>query len=313
MATIAVFRKDLPNEKSPEHDGADTKVSIIGRQEVFDIYQMVPVNGTRPFNIRMSGGAVRIEVFSTLGAELSIDGALPAKFQTLQSSGPPDRTFTIHGRGEGRTTIFALDENRTILDRMIVSIKNERPLTYNMHLLGDSLRNTTKTMNGFRSIMTTVEKVYLLQANVRLVRRSERDEFFRIKKNLGDPIDVSQPLIPLLASRPDLRVELQKRLVELGFFGEDLNIISTWRLKSEDGSLAGFTPDLGTTCLGEAKDDPIAEATTFAHEIGHALGLIHVPHVVEEMMNDNGRDSFRMTQVDIDTVNRSGTKPLPQQ
>jgi hypothetical protein len=302
MAPLELFRKALPPQKSTDHDGADTRVGV-------DAYQMVPVTGSRPFNVRMPGGAVRIEVFSTLGAEISIDGSSPAKFQVLNGAAQSERTFTIHARGEGRTTIFALDENRTILDRMIVSVKTERPLTYNLHRLGDSLRDTRRTTEELRSIMGTVEKTYLLQANVRLTRRNE--SVLRVKKDLGDPIDTTEP--GTLAIRPNLRVVLKKRLGELGFLGENVNLISSWRLSSGENSLAGFTPDLGTICICEAKDDPLVEASAYAHEMGHALGLVHPNHNSFELMNGKGQDSFRMNQPDIDGVNPSGTKGLPQQ
>jgi len=305
MAPTVLFRKDLPPLLSTEHDGADTRVGVD-----IDAYQMVPVNGSRPFNVRIPGGAIRIEVFSTLGAEISIDGSPPAKSQILKSAAGSEQTFTIHGRSEGRTVIFALDENGIIRDRLIMSVKNERPLTYNLHRLGDSLRETRRTMDQLRSIMRTVERVYLLQANVRLTRRNDVN-MLRIKKNLDDPIDVREPGIT--SARANFREELKARLGTLGFLAENLNLISSWRLTGVDGSLAGFTPDVGTICICEAKDDPLVEASAYAHEIGHALRLQHKDHAVQELMNDRGKDSFRMTKGDIDTVNTSGSKPLPQQ
>lgn len=308
MAT-ASFRKDLPPQLSPDHDGADPRAKDVSGDPV-DTYQMVPVGGTRSFSIR-TAGQVRIEVFSTLGAQVSIDGAPAAKFQTFNSPAETVRTFTIHGRGEGRTTIFALDETRTILDRMMVSVKKERVLTYNLHRLGDSLRETPRTMQTLRSILADVEKTYLQQANVRLVRRRE-NEMLRIKKNLRDPIDVSIPFVPALATRPNFRVVLKERLDELGFLGEDLNLVSSWRLTGADGSLGGFTPDLGRICVCEAKNDHAAEASTYAHEMGHALGLFHGGHSPVDLMNGIGQDSFRMIQPDIDKVNPSGTSGLPQ-
>src|SRR6266849_877363 len=307
MATTAVFRKEIPGllDKN-KHDGFDTR-------QGFTSYQMVPLNdasrpslnGSRPFLVRMSGGTVQIEVFSTSVAEISIAGFPPSKFQILKSPAQSDLTFTIHAVGEGRTTIFALDDNRTILDRMNVSVKKERPLTYNLIRLGDSLRETLRTMDQLRSIMKTVEEVYLAQANVKLIRRNEVEAAkFRIKEDLKDPIDVSVPGRGSI--RPNVRVVLRRRLDELGFFGEKVNLISSWRLTGTDGSLAGFTPVLGTTCICEAKTNESSEASAYAHEVGHALGLRHETHIREELMNDQGQDSFRMNQHDIDTVNPSG-------
>ena len=312
MASTASFRKDLPRGVSVDHDGADTRVADPFGIKL-DAYQMVPRTGSRTFNVRISG-EVRIEVFSILGAEISIDGFPPAKSQVLKSAAPSERTFTIHGRGECLTTIFALDENRTILDRMAISIKNERPVTYNLHRLGDSLRVTRRTIGQLRSLMTTVEDIYLKQASVRLVRSRENEKLL-IKENLGDPIDLSNPDDSLLSAiSTNFQLALKKRLSVLGFLTENLNLVSTWRLRNGRGdSLAGFTPpELVTVCICEAKDDPVAEATTYAHEMGHALGLRHPGHFPSEMMNDGGVDSFRMIRSDIDTLNPSGTKGLPQ-
>jgi hypothetical protein len=312
MAITAVFRKDPPGllEKD-KHDGFDTR-------DGFTSYQMVPLNnpsqsrapGSRPFLVRISGGTVQIEAKNATVAEISIAGFPPSKFQILKSPAQSDLPFTIHAVREGRTTIFALDDNRTILDRMNVSVKTELQLTYNLIRLGDSLRETLRTMDQLRSIMTTVEDVYLTQANVKLIRRNEVEAAqFRIKKDLKDPIDVSVP--PPISLRPNLRVLLRQRLGELGLVGEKLNLISSWSLTGIDGSLGGFTPDLGTTCICEVKGNELIEASSYAHEMGHALGLRHETHNLQEMMNDKGVNSFRMNQADINALNQSGLNEPP--
>jgi hypothetical protein len=307
MAITAVFRKDIPGLLDKDkHDGFDTRQGFIA-------YQMVPLTnpsktripGSRPFLVRISGGTVRLEVFNTSVAEISIVGFPPSKFQILQSPAQSDLTFTIHAVGEGRTTIFALDDNRTILDKMTVSVKTELPLTYNLIRLGDSLRDTRRTMDQLRSVMKIVEDVYLVQANVKLIRKNEVEAaVFRIKEDLKDPIDVTVP--PTVSLRPNLRVVLRQRLNELGFFGENLNLISSWNLTGVNGTNAGFTPDLGTTCICEVKQNDLIEASAYAHEVGHALKLRHETHIRDELMNDQGQDSFRMNQDDIDKLNPSG-------
>ena len=76
----------------------------------------------------------------------------------------------------------------------------------------------------------------------------------RIKQDLGDPIDVSEPRFLSKVTRANLRVLVKDKLTEGGFLGEDLNLISSWRLKQDGRSLAGFTPDLGGEFASEKRN-----------------------------------------------------------
>ena len=92
------------------------------------------------------------------------------------------------------------------------------------------------------------------------------------------------------------------------FFLADVVIYCTWNIKSSGGSgrldLAGL--NVGKKIFVENNPDRNLTAITFAHEIGHALGLAHISDQ-EGVMNPivAGRHN-RFRQFEIDVINDSG-------
>jgi hypothetical protein len=286
---------------STDHDGYDLRYAL---PNVYH-YQMVPGAGTREVSLQVSG---RVTLFCNAKVcEFALDGSPPSNMAVLDHSTLTQHRITLHGRNSGRTALLAVGDGGKYppLDMMVVSVKDERPITYNVHVLEDTKRKTRRTLEELNGIMQTVEKLYLKQANVRLHKVKGNALF--IKDDLGDPIDVLKP--PPISLRVNVMSVIKERLDQLGMTAENLNLVATWNLESGGTSLQGKTSDVGgRICLVQMGSNVTAESTTYAHEIGHALGLLHDDHSNDYMMNGNGQDSFRMSCPDIDRVNNSGTQ-----
>jgi len=302
MTEAAVFRRNVSPPTSTDHDGSDTRKDA-------PTYQMVPVGGSREMLVRVSGGEVIIFSVDTQVCEFGLDSSppstAPANQVVLNHQAETERQLTLHGRSVGRTQLIAVDLRGKILDRLTVSVKSERLVTYNVHCLQDLRRKTTRTLNDLNIIMLTVEKVYLRQANIRLQKVHERPMTF-VPEDLGDPIDTGDRSTPVHERKVVKAIE--NTLERLGMKRQRVNFVSTWNLTSRNQDLLGQTLPVvgGMTCLVEAHDRALEEATTWAHELGHSLGLKHDGHPSFHLMNGTGQSSFMMSGVDIDEINDTG-------
>ena len=268
-------------------------------------YQMVPVGGSREFRVRVSG-KVQLAVGNSSLVTIGTAGAPTGSRLTFDSKAGPEFSFTIRSiAGAGRTQIVAARSDGSVVDRLVVSVKTERSVTYNIHRLQDIVRLTSRGFTELQTIMGKVEKYYLEQANIRLTR--QRTQTLFIKQDLGDPFD----------DTPDLIKPIDNELSAKGFYAATLNLISTWDLKDKflGMPLQGSTPFLLQTfrpqvVLVKAQQND-EETNTYAHEIGHGLGLQHQDQPHNFLMNDQGNLGYAMRAIDIDRINTSGTQPTP--
>ena len=262
---------------------------------------MVPKDGARTVQTLISGGQVTIEVFDSRVAEVSVNSAPPSKSVVFNAGNAQEFSFNIHGRLPARTTIFALDQNRAVINRMVVSVKTEQKVQYAIFRLRDFLNETPNSMGDIKAIMIDVENSFLKQANVRLIRQDEL-EVLKVQSFLGDPLDFGEK--PLERST---RLLIQDAIRDSGKLSAGLNLVSSWTIKGSQG----FTPpETENICVVGAVRNKLVETCTFVHEACHALGLRHERHAREHLMNDQGFDSFLMTQEDIDRINQTGLRPL---
>lgn len=267
-------------------------------------YQMLPVGGTREFKIRLSG-KIQLVVEKTRLIELGTAQATAATQILFDSNSLQEFSFSIKSiAGAGRTQIVAArTSDGRVLDRLIVSVKSERLLTYNVHRLQDIARVTRRSFGELQTIMSKVEKYYLNQANIKLIRKRTQTLF--IRSDLGDPMDPST----------DKMKPFDEELTKGGFYAADLNVISTWDLNDPVllGKLEGMTPFAlqrfrPQFTLNRVNSDD-QETNTYAHEIGHALGLDHSDQPDNFLMNGAGNLGYAIRSVDIDRLNTSGNTP----
>lgn len=221
------FQTPIP-DVSPDRNGADPSG---GRMKC---YQMVPAGGSREIKVRLSGKIQLVVQNPGLVTIGNRPGAMPAPKLAYDSQVVQEHSFIVNSiSGAGRTQIISAKADGTVLDRLVVSIKAERPVTYNIHRLQDIVRLTPRGFAELQTILGKVERYYLNQANLRLIRK--RTQTLLIKNDLGDPIDPS-----IGKMKP-----IDEAMVAGGFYVSTLNVISTWDLRDSDsGNLEGVTPFL---------------------------------------------------------------------
>src|SRR6185369_2469920 len=114
---------------------------------------------------------------------ISASGFAPSRSIILDHQAPTEVQLTLHGRSTGRLLLMAVDVQRSeLLYKVVLSIKAEEVVTYNLHRLRDLRRETPRTIEDLIRIMRAVEHLYLQQANVRLVRVHSRPEPLFVRK-----------------------------------------------------------------------------------------------------------------------------------
>jgi hypothetical protein len=226
VADFAEFFQTPIPDPSPDRNGADPSG---GRMKC---YQMVPAGGSREFKVRLSGKIQLVAQHPHL-VTIGKPGAALGPQISYDSLALQEFSFAIKSvSGAGRTQIIAAKADGAVIDRLIVSVKTERPLTYNIHRLQDIARVTKRGFAELQAIMDKVENYYLNQANLRLIRRRTGTLF--IGDDLGDPFDPSVDKTKLI----------DDALISGGCYASNLNVISTWDLRDNwgGGNLEGDTP-----------------------------------------------------------------------
>jgi len=294
---------------STEFDGADFSASTVPH------YQMVPHRGTRQLQLRVTPGAPNDRF--RLG--MSVQGIFEIELLPPSQPFPPGVNFievnanaeqtidiSIHGALPGRAFLLAEDMNGTPIDSVQIAVKKQRRVTFNLFILEDSFHTATTPFLALQEIMTLFRKIWLRQANVDLaIARGGAPLIFDLV-SFGNPLHLHESPIPHSPfDRDNVFDKIQQRLAKDGFKSQDINLIATWNQKSKPGTFtSGDTPGNSKTCHVVGLGKTSTEATVYAHEIGHALGLQHDGHIGDHMMHEGRRDSFLLTRNDIDAVNK---------
>jgi len=158
-----------------------------------------------------------------------------------------------------------------------------------------------------------VKNTYLMQANVILAQIGDVNELVTTNE-YGDPIDMNRRR-PRHGSQRGETVDFNDDVIDTlkrkFLFGKaDLHFVATCQMH---GPL-GVTPNFKNICYVAhtfLSGNLEGETTTYAHELGHAFGLRHFGHGTDHMMAEGNvighKNSFIMTDADIDQINPSGT------
>jgi len=159
---------------------------------------------------------------------------------------------------------------------------------------------TTRTSAEAVRIMNVVAAKFMWQANVNLTQVGSPTPVV-VPSDLGDPFnvdDVGRVLTPIR----DATQKIAPNLMASGI----VRVFCCWDV-TEDKIHDAIGETRGMDCFVEDG----TEETTFAHEVGHALGLrshnfaatAARPLLMDESL---GKKTFKLQQIEIDQLNPSG-------
>jgi hypothetical protein len=188
---------------------------------------------------------------------------------------------------------------------IFVSVKTEVTRKYALLFLADKLPGgkadaTKRSMAEATRLMQLVQATYLWQANVNLIRVGAPTNVV-VPRDLGDPLDIDNDngvVKPIVAATPAL------------FQAQDIiRVYCCWDVADATvgDSLSVIGDTKGSNCFVE---DGTREFT-FAHELGHALGLRSHNFAAKPtrplLMDENlSTGSLKLEKFEIDLLNPSG-------
>jgi hypothetical protein len=186
--------------------------------------------------------------------------------------------------------------------RLLVSVKTKRVAPYAVYFLKDIRRSTTRSSTSVQPTMVGVRKLFLNYANVELkpmqpeyadviVPRDLRNPLF-LNRNLGSGETVFKAILDATPNSPFLEVASNGGVL----------VYCSWDV--EDVVTIGATK--GKCAFVE---DVTGSTDTFAHEIGHALGLEHNMSPAFLMCAASSGTDHLLSAGEIDKLNKSGAVP----
>jgi hypothetical protein len=204
-------------------------------------------------------------------------------------------TFSIGGRDPGSTVLKVETERGRLRGFLLVSVKAEYRLTYQLCVVRDPIHIPAKELVGanLAQNMLIAEKIWLDQANVRLTRVGGFNDVF-VPINLEDPIVIDRQ------KNYDAIVKATKNK---DIVSANLYVYCTWDLVYETNPNVGGSATYNT-CFVENQFSGKAGGMLCAHEIGHMLGLGHNDVAQGYLMNALGSGSDLLDTYEIETANR---------
>ena len=263
-------------------------------------YQMVPTGGELRFlgASGAEGGTITNSDSSIVRME-RFTSTIPLPTATIDKAILPPKAeveFALNGVKPGRVTLALRNAAGKLEDELTISVKAPQPVTLSIGILKDIRRQAGFDAEMIRFLLSGVFKTYKQQVNIDISINNGPEELL-VEKDLKDP------MFPENIETHNAIHDATPKI----WFRSTLVVYCTWNVKTLSGKndLAGV--NIGKKVFVENNPNPILTRVTFAHEIGHGLGLDHTTDR-EAVMNpfvEGAHTRFR--QFEIDHMNKSGT------
>lgn len=305
MPTIA----KKPDPTMGEFDGFDPVA----------LYQMIPVGGSRTgFSVTTTQRPISATIEPTGVARFvnprsfNPPTSLPFDDNSMELAPASVATFDLLGVKEGKALMVVRLRDGTFIEALDISVKNVVRKTYSLCLLNDMIRRSPwyppndPTLIGppppahiiVRPLMERVKLVFKQQCNLELLEGVPNVFEPNLNdKDLKDPIVLDAIIPPSTKTNQELIIDA----VPTAAFLSDFIVIFTWDIREKRKSDLGGL-NIGIFCF----IDSVSPNRSFivAHELGHAMGLLHRGQNV--LMNPAPTGSL-LARFEIDTLNPGGT------
>jgi hypothetical protein len=298
-----------PDPTMGEFDGFDPKA----------LYQMIPVAESRVgFSVTTTQRPISATIEPTgiarFGGQRSFTPptSLPFDDNSMELAPSSVATFDLVGLKEGKTSMVVRLQNGTFVESLDISVKNVARKTYSLCLLNDMIRRSPwypandPTLIGppppayviVRPLMERVKLVFKQQCNLELLEGVPNVFELNLNdKDLKDPIVLDATIRPSTKTNQELIIDA----IPSAAFRSDFILIFTWDIREKRKS------DLGGLNIGIFSFiDSVSPNRSFivAHELAHAMGLLHRGQDV--LMNPVPNSSL-LARFEIDMINTGGT------
>ncbi|WP_342359482.1 matrixin family metalloprotease [Terrarubrum flagellatum] len=275
----------------------------------FDVaaqYQMVPSGGHRRMGLWVQADETEDVIIYPadpnkigLWGLYTIDGrpavTRGAGYQVARNSAI---RFFMRGRDPGPTALIVETVSGKPRSFLLVSVKTQRALTYQLYVLSDAVRkpNIVESGGEMKTIMADVARLFIEQANVKLTQVGDiANAAALLDLNARDPLKRR-----IFLDDPTIFSAIASAALAAPHAIADLYIFRTWDIVIESKpDLVGLAT--GNCCFVENFPPGNRATSLYAHEIGHNLGLFHDNDAQHIMFPNIGGLSFSMH--DIETMN----------
>jgi hypothetical protein len=301
---------NLPRVQAHPAPSFGPSIPIVSADDIagFDAslpWLMVPLDGTRWVQLLARGS-------DPLTLDGIVNGVVLGQRQSqCGTAWIRDGRVFVHGTRSDRATLVVRQGKAT--RRLVVSIKDVRPVSLIVHYVEHGLvRKTRTTPDDLAAIVKAANDILVPQANVRIVVRKTRTlTHEKIGRRLGRTVETTA------GDDSEWRVVTGNAL-SLGL-PDEFNLFLVQRYENltpagtGDDELADT--EVRTGCcimedhIADGRVDVRKAGNTLAHEVGHRLGLEHTTESRNRLMYPTGSKATTLTWWEADRINPSKTRP----
>jgi len=263
-------------------------------------YQMVPAGGELRF-LGASGaeGSTITNSDSSIVRMERFKSTIPLPAATIDKAILPPKAeveFALNGVKPGRVTLAMRNAAGKLEDELTISVKAPRPVSLSIAILKDIRRQAGFDADIINRLLSGVIKTYKQQVNIDISINHGPEEIL-VERDLKDPMFPEDAEIALAIHNATPKI----------WFLSTFIVYCTWNIQTLSGKIDLAGLNVGKKIFVESSPNPTLTRVTFAHEIGHGLGLDHTTDLEAVMNPFIGGAHTRFRQFEIDQMNKSGT------